>query len=353
MNKLSNNNHAKTQRQYAIIELQQISQFCGLSGADIQVFLTYKAHQNKETGLSWPSVKSIQQYTLLSRSSVMRAIRRLKQSNFIIPTTTKHKGVVAYSFGAGVNIDTGVKSDTGPNIDTSQVSDLVHKQVIEQQITNPITASTDHMGTGLAELADDDKMFLLLWEKWNTQQICQWSSMTGEPLKEYRQAKYTAMQHLNEKGITKDWCNELQCIDIFLMQQLIKARGNNQRYEGAAKLWSGVRWCSGIQKWLMSDTPSYINASKQRLQPYAICLSRQTTEATIAEPSRGQERVQDTKVMSEDVQEFVDTLKGLFEEFFETQDESVFNLAYEAIKEDMTQRLTPEQIDIVMNEVNK
>lgn len=348
MNKPIQNNHTKTQSQYAIIELQQISQFCGLSGADIQVFLTYKAHQNKETGLSWPSVKTIQQYTLLSRSSVMRAIRRLKQSNFIIPTTTKHKGVVAYSFGTGVNIDTGVKSDTGANIDTSQVSDLVHKQVKEQQITNPITASTDHMDTGLAELADDDKLFLLLWEKWNTQKICQWSSMTGEPLKEYRQAKHTAMQHLKSKGITKDWCNELQCIDIFLMQQLIKARGNNQRYEGPAKLWSGVRWCSGIQKWLMSETPSYINASKQRLQPYAICLSRQTTEAAIAEPSRHQERVQDTKIMSEDVQDFINTLNGIFSEFYETQDESVFNAAYEVVKEDMQQRLTPEQIDIVL-----
>ena len=86
MNKHTQNNNPSKQKQVAIVELQQIAQMNGLSGADIQVFLTYKAHQNKNTGLSWPSVQTIQNYTLLSRSSVMRAIRgedELVTENFI------------------------------------------------------------------------------------------------------------------------------------------------------------------------------------------------------------------------------------------------------------------------------
>ena len=143
--------------QYAIVHLNQIKNLNGLSGADVLVYLVLLSHKNKSTGLAYPSTQTIQRHTELSRSSVMRSIRRLKSEDvhLIKEEKTMHAGVKAYSFATSANIDTSVNLDTSANIDTSTsanldtppVSDLTPKQVSRTEEENNIGTDSNEDST--------------------------------------------------------------------------------------------------------------------------------------------------------------------------------------------------------------
>lgn len=344
--KIHNHNKPNSNGQCAIVPLNQIKTLHGLSGADVLVYLVLLAHKNKDTGLAYPSASTIQQHTMLSRSSVMRSMKRLKDDGHIIKTDIKYRGVVAYQFATCTNLDTCTSSDTCTNLgtptctnlDTPTCTNLGTQTVKGTEKKNTILASTD-----------DESLFLLLWEKWNDHNLCKWSSM-NEPLSEYRMMKAEVVGVLEHKRIKKDFCLELQVIDIFIMQQLMKY-GQAGTYEGSARVWSGDRVWSGLSKWLCSDTPSYINADKARYKRFMIKLEDKHQEpvhqVSFAGTETRQNDVLESKDDSQEVLHFQNALKDIYEAFELHQDEDTLQNALQWLYEDMNKILTPEQIETV------
>lgn len=345
--KINNNNKIKDTGQYAIVPLSHLKLLHGLSGADVLVYLALLAHRNKDTDLAYPSAATIQKHTTLSRSAVMRSMKRLKDDGHIIKTDFKYRGVIAYSFDTCTNLDTCTSLDTCTNLDTPTCTNL-DTPTCTNLDTQTVKGTDKETNTVLAS-TDDEILFLLLWEKWNNHNLCMWSA-DNEPLSEYRMMKNEVIAHLQQNNISKDWCLELQVIDIFIMQQLLKY-SNGKEYTGHARLWSGIRVWSGLSKWLSSDTPSYINASKARFKPHMITLQdthqQRTHEVSIAGTERHDKGLLSSADNNEDVKHFTRTIKDIYEAFEIHEDQKTLEDALSWINEDMNKVLTAEQIETV------
>ena len=331
------------QMQYTKMYLKQIKLMKGLSASDIMVFMVLKCFENKNTRESYPSVKTIIEHTGISRGSVLRAFQKLKNKGLIKAEGKTHLNVNRWSF-AGIRTDTTPVSEPIPpsiNPDTTPVSDLIHKsnKLTEQETTNITVSTIDN--TGLLAEEDDERLFLLLWEKWSSHNLFKWCSVVS-PLEDWR----TIKDDVKDKTKSKDLLNELVCIDIFCMQQWMN-KTSGKEYNGPPCVWSDQRWMAGIIKWLSSDTPSYINAQKKPYVRYAISLERTAPQIVNTQAVRPSEDVQKNQADKIDISEWKNRLSSIYEAFDHHGDsyllEEQFNETYDLI----ISSCTPEQMKAI------
>ena len=335
MQNINNANQKKSQ--YTKMHLEEIKRLKSLSASDILVFMVLRCFENKNTRESYPSVKTIIEHTGVSRGSVLRAFKKLQKKSLIKEEGLTQNGVKRWSF-------TGITSDTrevshliqgGITSDTREVSELIHKsnKLTKKEIANCKASKEEE----LADLLDDEKLFLLLWEKWNTKNICKWSS--SNPLQDWREIKKETHDQIKDK----DLITELTCIDIFLMQQLISKTGGKE-YTGVPLLWSGARFIAGISRWLSSSTPSYINAKKKQFLRYAISLQEGDQDMPIAEESSASEELEENQAGSSIIKSFENRLTLIYEDFQKHNDMFQMKLDFQDLHHIMIQECTDQEI---------
>ena len=331
------NNPNQKQRQYTKMFLQEIKRFKSLSASDIMVYMVLKCFENVKTRESYPSVKTIIEHTGISRGSVLRAFKKLKERRLIKEEGVTQHGIKRWSF-AGITSDTTEVSELiqgGITSDTMEVSELIHK-------SNKLTENENYnckVSTGELTVLADEKLFLQLWEKWSDHQICKWTSL--DPLKEWKEIKKEVQHEIKGKNLT----TELICIDIFLMQQLIAKSDPSGEYSGGAVLWSGARWLAGMTRWLSSDTPSYINAKKRRFLKHAISLQEECVDMSIAKPSITPEAQEGKEEESSTVMTFQKRLKAIYEDFQKHNDMFQMKLDFQDLHHAMLQECTQHEIN--------
>lgn len=316
--------------------LQEIKRFKSLSASDIMVYMVLKCFENVKTRESYPSVKTIIEHTSLSRGSVLRAFKKLKSKDLIKEEGRTISGVKRWSFTGITSDTTHVSHPILPSItpDTTHVSELIHKS---NKLTDNENYNCKASKKELAVLADE-KMFLLLWEKWNDHEMCKWTS--SNPIKDWKEIKKEVEHHIK----SKDLIMELTCIDIFLMQQFVSKTSSTGQYSGGAVLWSGARWMAGISRWLSSDTPSYINAKKKRFLKHAISLEGEGADMSISEPSITPEAQEGEEEDSSTVMTFQKRLKAIYEDFQKHNDMFQMKLDFQDLHHIMLQECTKQEI---------
>ena len=347
------NNPKKKQMQYSKMYLNQIKSMKGLSGSDIMVFLVLKCFENKDSRESYPCVKTIIEHTGISRGSVLRAFQKLKDKGLIKPEGKTPLNVNKWSF-AGIRSDTTTVSDPIPpsiSPDTTPVSDLIHKsnKLTAKETTNlKVSKQTEDEdeasgvdSAGLLAETDDERLFLLLWEKWNGHNLFKWSSLVS-PLEDWRSIKEDVKDSIKDK----DLLNELVCIDIFCMQQWYQKTAGKE-YTGVALVWSDQRWMSGISKWLSSDTPSYINAQKRPYLKYAISLDRPSSQIVNAQAVTPPEDVQKTPADKIDISQWENRLMALYDDFDQHGDQSLLEQHFKTLYDLMISNCGPKEMKTI------
>lgn len=275
------------------------------SASEALVFMVYALHADKNR-VSFPSSKTIMEITNLSRGSVMRAIKRLKENKILNAIGQTPGGVVKYQL-AGIKSDTCINSDTPPCLesdttprpksDTPHVSELI-----------PITANRKANNINCLKLAStkDEKIFSLLWQKWNSEALCNWQSL--EPLKEYRMMRDRISALWKSKNINKDLIYELQVIDLYLMEAKQDITGGSD-WNAAPRLWAERKWLSGIEKWLSSPTPSRVSDKRRQYIPNVISL-KEPEEASQNQPEQPTSSSADEK----DIQIYIQQLNAMYDD---------------------------------------
>ena len=105
-----------TNQQCAMIFKSDIQALKNCSASEALVFMVYALHADKNR-VTFPSSKTIMAITSLSRGSVMRAIKRLKENKIINVVGRTPGGVVKYQL-ASIKSDTGLESDTSPRLES-------------------------------------------------------------------------------------------------------------------------------------------------------------------------------------------------------------------------------------------
>lgn len=246
----------------------------------------------------------------------MRSLRRMKEKNIIESLGVTSAGVVKYRLpcissdtctdsDTGVNTDTCTDSDTSPrlNLDTPPVSVLIPKAEKEtEKENNLLIASTA-----------DEKIFSLLWEKWNQDSLCLWESI--DSLREYISMRDLVLAYWKNQNLNKELVFELQMIDIFLMEQKLSIT-EGKEYSGSPRLWARRNWIGGIRKWLQSSTPSRLSEKRKRFIPYCIKLSVDSNESQDSGPV--EQQPQHNK--EESYQEHIKELEALYELLYDCED---------------------------------
>ena len=220
-------------KQMAILTIDECTALQKLSGSDIRVFLALCLHRNK-SHISYPSIYTIAKIAGITRHSAIRCMAKLKEKKLITPAGKTQSGVIRYKVG-------GV---------TNQIPSTANRTT--NLTTNINSTSTDDKNI-------EEKLFLLLWEKW--QSANGW--IHPNPLQGYRDSIK------NCDG--RDKINELQCIDLFLMHNTQSGR----------PIWSGTDFLpNALSNWFRSKTPS-IKTKQTKYKPY---LHRMITPPIIKQP---------------------------------------------------------------------
>ena len=294
-NKSSNNKR----QQCAMIFKSDIESLQKCSASEALVFMVYALHADKNR-VSFPSSKTIMQITNLSRGSVMRAIKRLKENSIIQPMGQTPFGVVKYKLrctksDTRISSDTCIESDTRPESDTPPRLESDTPPVSDM---TPITANIKTNNNNLLIAAsNDEKIFLLLWEKWKDDNLCKWESL--QPLKEYRTMRDSILALWKNKNINKDLIYELQVIDLYLMEGKEDITGQNGEWSGAPRLWGYRKWVNGITKWLSSPTPSRVSDKRKQYIPNVINIEEPKVDNTPEAPSKQPQESEESKYLHE------------------------------------------------------
>lgn len=278
----NHNNEQKYACQYGKIFLSDIELLQGAGGAEALIYMTLSIHAFNSQRIAFPTVKTMQQITGLSRGSVLRALSKLKERGAITERGKTHIGVVKYLVGGstsdtsgGSKSDTGLKSDTGEGSksDTGEVQNLIPIKHNLKENTKNIIASYSK-----ENLERDEILFLQLWEKWNSHNMTRWES--SEPLKQYKLLRSSMLSLWKSKGYRKSLEHELQIVDVFLMEKLFSL---GKDYSGPARFWAGQKWLAGLEKWLASSAPSHTGGKRKELLPYAIKITvQESVERAVA-----------------------------------------------------------------------
>ena len=157
----------------------------------------------------------------------------------------------------------------------------------------------------------DEKIFSLLWQKWNSEALCKWQSL--EPLKEYRMMRGRISALWKSKNINKDLIYELQVIDLYLMEARQDITGGSD-WNAAPRLWANRKWLSGIEKWLSSPTPSRVSDKRRQYISNVISL------AEPEEASQNQPEQPTSSSADESDKEYVKDLEALYELLYDCED---------------------------------
>lgn len=257
----NNNNEIRHACQYGRIYLSDIENLQGAGGAEALIFMTLSIHAFNAERIAFPTVKTMQQITGLSRGSVLRALAKLKDRGAIQEVGKTHIGVVKYLVG-GSKSDTGLKSDTGGSSksDTGGGQNLIPIKHNLKDNTKNTLASFSKEG-----LERDELLFIQLWEKWKNNNMTRWEA--AEPLQQYKILRSSMLSLWKSRGYRKSLEHELTILDVFLMEKLISL---GKDYSGPARFWAGQKWLSGLEKWLSSSAPSHTGGKRRELLPYAI-----------------------------------------------------------------------------------
>lgn len=222
-------------KQMAILTIDECIALQKLSGSDIRVFLALCLHRNK-SHISYPSIYTIAKIAGITRHSAIRCMAKLKEKKLITPAGKTQTGVIRYKVGGvSIQIPGGIDSDTGGV--SNQIPSTANRTT--NLTTNINSTSTDDINI-------EEKLFLLLWEKW--QSANGW--IHPNPLQGYRDSIK------NCDG--RDKINELQCIDLFLMHNT----------QSGKPIWSGTDFLpNALSNWFRSKTPS-IKTKQTKYKPY-------------------------------------------------------------------------------------
>jgi len=262
----NHNNEEKYACQYGRIYLSDIEMLQGAGGAEALVYMTLSIHAFNSQRIAFPTVKTMQQITGLSRGSVLRALSKLKDRGAIQEVGHTHLGVVKYLVGGSTSDTTGgSKSDTGEGSksDTGEVQNLI-------PIKHKLNNNTENIKASYSKenLERDEILFLQLWEKWNSHNMTRWEA--AEPLKQYQQLRSSMLSLWKSRGYNKSLEHELRILDVFLMEKLISL---GKDYSGPARFWAGQKWLAGLEKWLSSSAPSHTGGRRKELLPHAIKIT--------------------------------------------------------------------------------
>ena len=298
--------------QYGIIYKSDIKALNSSTASEALVYMTYILHASKDNRTAFPSYTTIQNLTGLSRSSVLRAVRKLQDKGLLTKYAMTPTGVNIYKL-LGVITDTPVNTDTRITDDTRSTDDTppsVNDDTSPVSQMTPITSKVTEKNNNCLKLANtkDEKLFMLLWQKWNKNPLCLWDS--DSPLKEYKLMRDSILALWKANKIQKDLIYEIQIVDIYLMQSEESITGGKE-YTGHARLWAGPKWISGIEKWLSSATPSYLNSQRKAYIPRCIKLEiEEQKEAQPAQPAQQQS----------DSNKYLEELEAMYELLYDCED---------------------------------
>ena len=211
-----NHNTNETQSQYGCVYIHDIELLKGCSGAEGLVFMVLCLHAFNGQRVAFPSVTTIQNITDLSRASVLRALKGLRNKGAITNVGKTPTGVNKYALPRGSKSDTSVNPDTSsksatPTSSKSDTSPVANLQPIKHKVNNNIEI--------LASSASYDRdvlLFVELWNKWYSNPLCLWES--SSPLVEFQNMRTRVLASWQKQGLKKDMYYELQVCDIYLMQ---------------------------------------------------------------------------------------------------------------------------------------
>ena len=144
-------------KQMAILTIDECTALQKLSGSDIRVFLALCLHRNK-SHISYPSIYTIAKIAGITRHSAIRCLAKLKEKKLITPAGKTQTGVIRYKVGGVTNqIPGGIDTDTGGV--SNQIPSTANRTT--NLTTNINSTSTDDKNI-------EEKLFLLLWEKWQS-----------------------------------------------------------------------------------------------------------------------------------------------------------------------------------------
>ena len=279
----NNNNDSKNRCQYGKITKDDITALQGAGGAELLIYMSLAIHAWNDDRIAFPTSRTIQELTGLSRSSVKRGLSKLRERKAIIEVGKTNIGSIKYRLG-GTTFDTRPKSETRPTFDTPTspksetpgVQDMTPIKLKKNNNTQNIKASDAD--------ENDVHMFVELWNKWNGHCLCDWESMN--PIQEYKSMKAVVLQKWKQHRSNKDLSFELQVCDIYIMQKLVSL---GKEFSGPARFWSGSKWGQGLLKcyraqphhiWEGIEKTSFLIASKwkmRKLQNHEIRLLKQPT----------------------------------------------------------------------------
>ena len=260
----NNNNDSKNRCQYGKITKDDITALQGAGGAELLIYMSLAIHAWNDDRIAFPTSRTIQELTGLSRSSVKRGLSKLRERKAIIEVGKTNIGSIKYRLG-GTTFDTRPKSETRPTFDTPTspksetpgVQDMTPIKLKKNNNTQNIKASDAD--------ENDVHMFVELWNKWNGHCLCDWESMN--PIQEYKSMKAVVLQKWKQHRSNKDLSFELQVCDIYIMQKLVSL---GKEFSGPARFWSGSKWSQGLLKWLSSTTPSHMGGNRKDFISHCI-----------------------------------------------------------------------------------
>lgn len=269
------NNTEQKQSQYGQVFLSDIKRLAMASGGECQVFMVLCVHAFNAERIAFPSTTTMQNVTGLSRTSVFRALRGLKEKGIIQEVGKGKSGVVKYKI-------TSIISDTRTNNDTRTISDTrTNNSTPTRTISGtlpvpnmaPIKQKRNNKIEILASFASyerDVKLFILLWNKWFDSPLCLWDA--ENPVEDYIAIRKQVLSLWSQQGYKKDLYYEIQVFDVYLMsQQDIICQG--QPYVGMPRLWAKEKWKGGLRKWLSSSTKSHLGGNRKSYVGKCITVS--------------------------------------------------------------------------------
>lgn len=331
----NHNNEEKYACQYGRIYLSDIEMLHGAGGAEALVYMTLSIHAFNSQRIAFPTVKTMQQITGLSRGSVLRALSKLKDRGAIQEVGHTHLGVVKYLVGGstsdttgGSKSDTGLKSDTGggSKSDTGGVQNLIPIKHKLNNNTKNIKASYSR-----ENLERDEILFLQLWEKWNSHNMTRWEA--AEPLKQYQQLRSSMLSLWKSRGYKKSLEHELRILDVFLMEKLISL---GKDYSGPARFWAGQKWIAGLEKWLSSSAPSHTGGRRKELLPHAIKITVKESVERAAAAVTGEASPSSEKW-------YLQSLNDMLEAYEIHKNYDSLSSALDWLHEDMKQKLSDDE----------
>jgi hypothetical protein len=316
--------------QYGKITKADIELLQGAGGAELLIYMSLAIHAFNENRTAFPTIKTIQSLTSLSRSSVLRGLTKLKERNAIVEVGKTSIGSIKYKLGGPRFKTGGPRSDTpgGRKSDTPPVQDLRPIKLNRKDNTKNILAS--------ANMEKDELMFVEFWNKWNDHVYTKWIS--ENPMQRYQSMRIAVFKIWKNKQVNKDMSYEIQVCDIYIMQRLVQL---GKDFNGPARFWTGIKWEQGLFRWLSSSTPSHMGGNRKSFIPH--CIKVKIEES----PESANKEVQSAEPLISHRGKYLKRVQDAKEAHEIHNDSSILKDTYQWIHDDMKFNLKPQEIEMI------